>query len=234
MLKWLREMRLAPAATTPGRYLEGLRAEKRTATIGKIRVTQGLPAAKQLAWLFVKNPSVLQSKDAPTLAHVLQDVEVAHVYKAARTFVDMVRHKQPEVLDPWLEACAGSSVKALRTFAVEIRQDYRAVPSALELPWSNAPTEGHVTRLKFINLRVCASGCCCHHQECRRSIKRRAEGMISGSQARTFGQQGVSQGFSGVMVSQLPTHAGYSLPFLTHQLESSGDQLGMLQVGGVG
>ena len=72
------------------------------------------------------------------------------------------------------------------------------------------------------------------NQECRRSIKRRAEGMISGSQARTFGQQGVSQGFSGVMVSQLPTHAGYSLPFLTHQLESSGDQLGMLQVGGVG
>ncbi len=41
-------------------------------------------------------------------------------------------------------------MKALHTFASSVQQDYGAVRSALELPWSNAQTEGHVTRLKFI------------------------------------------------------------------------------------
>ncbi len=150
VLKWMRDKRLTPAPTTPGRYLEGIRAEKRTAVVNTDGATSKLPSSKQLAWLFVKDPSALQGSDAPTLARALQDTEVAHVYKAIRTFVDMVRHKQPEVLDPWLEACAESSVNALRTFAAGIRQDYRAVRSALALPWSNAQTEGQVTRLKFI------------------------------------------------------------------------------------
>lgn len=154
VLKWMLEKRLAPAPTTPGRYLESVRAEKKTAATLAAGTTLGLPSAKQLAWLFVRDPSVLQSKDAPTLAHVLQDVEVAQVHKAVRTFVDMVRHKQPEVLDTWLEACAESSAKALRTFAAGIKQDYQAVRSALALPWSNAQTEGQVTRLKFIKRQM--------------------------------------------------------------------------------
>ena len=62
-----------------------------------------------------------------------------------------MRHKRPEKLDSWLEACAASSVNALRTFAAGIQQDVKAVRTALELPcWSNAQTEGQVTRLKFI------------------------------------------------------------------------------------
>ncbi len=65
-------------------------------------------------------------------------------------FVDLVRRKRPEKLDTWLEGCAASSVNALQTFAAGIRQGYKAVRSALELPWSNAQTEGQVTRLKFI------------------------------------------------------------------------------------
>lgn len=154
VLKWMREKRLTPALTTPGRYLKGVRVEKKTAATLASGTSVGLPSAKQLAWLFVKDPCALQSKDTPTFARVLQDAEVAQVYKATRSFVDMVRHKQPEVLDPWLEACAGSSVKALRTFAAGIRQDYQAVRSALALPWSNAQTEGQVTRLKFIKRQM--------------------------------------------------------------------------------
>ncbi len=60
-----------------------------------------------------------------------------------------------------------------------------------------------------------------------------AEGMISGSQARTFGQQGVFERFGGAVLGQLPADAGCLLPFLTHQFERSVNQLNMLQVGGV-
>ena len=69
-------------------------------------------------------------------------------------FVDMVRQKRPEALDPWHELSTKSSVKALRTFAAGIKQDYQAVRSALELPWSNGQTEGQVTRLKFIKRQM--------------------------------------------------------------------------------
>ncbi len=154
VLKWMREQRLTPAPTTPGRYVEGVREEKRTAVRKNTGSTTRLPSAKQLAWLFVQEPSTLQKVDAETLSHVRQDAEVARVYEVARTFVDMVRQKQPMELDPWLETCAESSVKALRTFAAGIKQDYEAVRSALELPWSNAQTEGQVTRLKFIKRQM--------------------------------------------------------------------------------
>lgn len=150
VLKWMRETRRTPAPTTPGRYLEGMRTEKRAAAGKPAGALPSLPSAKQLAWFFIQDPAKAPSKHARVLARVLQDTEVAHVYALVRTFVDLVRHKRPEALDAWLEGCAVSSVNALRTFAAGIRQDDKAVRSALTLPWSNAQTEGQVTRLKFI------------------------------------------------------------------------------------
>ena len=153
VLTWMREERLMPAPTTLGQFVEKVREEKRMA-VRKTGSPPELVSAKQLAWLFIQEPSKLQKVDAQTLTRVRQDVEVAHIYDLARTFVDMVRQKKPEALDPWLETCAVSSVKALRTFAAGIRQDYEAVRSALELPWSNGQTEGQVTRLKFIKRQM--------------------------------------------------------------------------------
>jgi len=150
VLKWMREMRRTPAPTTPGRYLEGVRAEKRTAVEQHTGPIPRLPSAKQLAWLFIQEPAKAPVKNALILARVLQDAEVAHVYALARTFVNLVRQKRPEALNAWLDECAASSVNALHTFAAGIRQDDKAVRSALKLPWSNAQTEGQVTRLKFI------------------------------------------------------------------------------------
>lgn len=154
VLKWMRERRRSPAPTTPGKYVESLQAQKQAAVTKGTGTTPELPSTKQLAWLFVQEPATLQNEAAPILARVLQDAEVAHVHKLARRFVDMVRQKRPEELDTWLEACAESSVRALRTFAAGIRQDYQAVRSALALPWSNAQTEGQVTRLKFIKRQM--------------------------------------------------------------------------------
>ncbi len=58
--------------------------------------------------------------------------------------------------------------------------------------------------------------------------------MILGCHQISLGHQGVFQSFSGVMLNQLPSQARYSLPFQTHQLEGSLDELSMLQVGCVG
>jgi hypothetical protein len=57
--------------------------------------------------------------------------------------------------------------------------------------------------------------------------------MILGGHTRTFGQRGISRGFSGVILGLLPTQTKYSLPFLAHQLEGLVDQLDMLQMGSI-
>jgi len=48
VLKWMREKRLTPAPTTPGKYLEGVWTEKRAAVVKKAAAIPGLPSAKQL------------------------------------------------------------------------------------------------------------------------------------------------------------------------------------------
>ena len=58
VLKWMREERRTPAPTTPGNYVERVREEKLTA-VKKTGVTPELPSAKQLAWLFIQEPSTL-------------------------------------------------------------------------------------------------------------------------------------------------------------------------------
>ena len=66
------------------------------------------------------------------------------------------------------------------------------------------------------------------NQECRQTPKPRSEGVISGSQARTFGHQGISQSFRGVLLGLFPAQTRCSLPFLTHQLERLVDQFSVL------
>ena len=66
----------------------------------------------------------------------------------------MVREKRPEDLDGWLAACAGSGISVLQTFAKRLRQDYAAVRTALEEPWSSGQAEGQTGRLKTLKRQM--------------------------------------------------------------------------------
>lgn len=153
VLKWMRDKRPTPAPTTPGRYLEDIHKEKTAPTQG-VETRAKLPSTKQLAWLFIREPSNLQAEDALTLSQILQDSEVARVHELVRRFVDMVQQKKPAELLPWLETCTASGIKDVCTFATGIQQDYEAVFSAVGLPWSNGQTEGQVTRLKLLKRQM--------------------------------------------------------------------------------
>jgi transposase len=66
-------------------------------------------------------------------------------------FQEMVRHGQAEDLNTGLEeATAGP----LASFARGLKADQPAVAAALSLPWSNGPTEGHITRLKLLKRQM--------------------------------------------------------------------------------
>jgi transposase len=62
----------------------------------------------------------------------------------------MVRDRRPEALDSWINACRASGISELKTFAEGLEREESISSAAVELPFSNGVSEGHVHRLKMI------------------------------------------------------------------------------------
>ena len=62
----------------------------------------------------------------------------------------IVRQRQPERLDDWLERTAQSGIAPLAAFVNGVRRDYAAVKAGITFDYSNGPTEGHINRLKML------------------------------------------------------------------------------------
>jgi hypothetical protein len=78
------------------------------------------------------------------------DETIAH----AEAFTGLIRDHAPDRLDPWLQRAQDSTVRHLRSFAKRLSADYDAVRAAVDLAWSNGPTEGHINRLKTIKRQM--------------------------------------------------------------------------------
>ena len=72
----------------------------------------------------------------------------------AAEFRGLVRERQPEAFDRWLEAAKGSEVAEMKGFAEGLIQDHEAVRAALTHEWSSGQTEGQINRLKFIKRQM--------------------------------------------------------------------------------
>ena len=70
----------------------------------------------------------------------------------------IVRERDVEVFDPWLEQCVTSSLPDLQTVAQGLRQDYSASKAASTLPYSNGPVEGQINKLKFVKRSMYGRG----------------------------------------------------------------------------
>jgi transposase len=102
-------------------------------------------------------PAALRRADAATVAQIAQDANVARVIALVRRFVALVRERPAHaaaVFDAWLADVRASGVRAVQTFAAGLEQDGAAVRAALTTPWSNAQSEGHVTKLKLLKRQM--------------------------------------------------------------------------------
>jgi transposase len=68
----------------------------------------------------------------------------------AQDFAEIVRARQSDRFDSWLDRATASGVAPLRRFAIGLRGDYAAVKAGLTLNWSNGPVEGQMNRLKML------------------------------------------------------------------------------------
>jgi transposase len=80
--------------------------------------------------------------------------ELAEATALARDFAHLVRERQPDDLEPWLERAASSLLDAFQRFATRLREDYDSIKAGVTLPWSNGPVEGHINRLKMLKRQM--------------------------------------------------------------------------------
>jgi transposase len=110
---------------------------------------------RRATWLVLRRAEKRTEAQAQQLAQLhAQSAEVAEAIDLAQDFTHLVRQRQPEHLDPWLERASTSALEAVRRFASGLRDDYAAVKAGVTLPWSSGPVEGHINRLKMVKRQM--------------------------------------------------------------------------------
>jgi transposase len=109
-----------------------------------------LPASRRLVWLLVQFDDRLDEDAQRQRTRLCSLPEVQAAWALARQFREMVRDRRPEALDLWISTCRASDISELKTFADGLEREEGIIRAALELPFSNGVSEGHVHRLKMI------------------------------------------------------------------------------------
>src|SRR5215471_584457 len=147
-----------------------------TAYVSRIRQAQGIPPRRQgrrqslpvvaepvaqpltprrATWLVLRREGKRTDDEAQQLTQLhAQSAEVAEAIDLAQDFTHLVRQRQPEHLEPWLERASTSALEAVRRFTSGLRDDYAAVKAGVTLPWSTSPVEGHINRLKMLKRQM--------------------------------------------------------------------------------
>lgn len=113
-----------------------------------------LPSARRAAWLFLKDPAELTDEERLFTAELIESsAEIKQAITLTKQFQELVKTRNIDLLDQWLLAAENLSAK-WKNFVKGLRQDGRAVESALTSDWSNGQTEGQVNRLKFLKRQM--------------------------------------------------------------------------------
>jgi transposase len=164
MLRELRERGFRGNYATVLRYLNRLRAAQGNARPHRSRAQPGPPlvaAPKRVltprtaAWLVLRRSEHRDAEDQALLAGLREHSGVLdEAIELAEEFAALVRGREPERLDPWLQRAQNGAVPSLRRFAESLSADYKAVRAAVTLDWSNGPVEGQINRLKTIKRQM--------------------------------------------------------------------------------
>jgi transposase len=132
---------------------------------GHRRARQPLPAVvepacqpltpRRATWLVLRRETKRTEAEAQQLTQLhAQSPAVAEAIDLAQGFATLVRQRQPECLEPWLQRATTSAVDAVQRFAAGLYEDYEAVKAGVTLPWSTGPVEGHINRLKMLKRQM--------------------------------------------------------------------------------
>ena len=109
------------------------------------------PSPRQAAWTLLTHPdqrTELQKHQVALWCEACAELSMTH--ELAQTFGTMVRARQADHLDKWINTAVTSGIPIWSRFAAGLQSDDQAVSNALKLPWSNGLVEGSIQRLKLI------------------------------------------------------------------------------------
>jgi transposase len=136
------------------RHAQGLRPREQRPghTLPLVVEAQHKPLTTRRATrLVLKQPMKCTEADTQLLTHLqAQHREIAGAIALAQDFCALMRARQPDDLDTWLERAMASPVAPLQRFATGLCADYDAVKAGITLEWSNGPVEGQINRLKML------------------------------------------------------------------------------------
>jgi transposase len=140
------------------RQAQGLPPRQRTPRQPRPEVVEPQTPAltpRGATWLILKREEKREADDQQQTAQLQgQHDELAEAIDLAQDLAELVRRRQPERLDSWLERAAQSALKAFERFASGLRDDYEAVKAGLTLCWSTGPVEGQINRLKMLKRQM--------------------------------------------------------------------------------
>ncbi len=117
------------------------------------------PSAHEVALLFLRRLGDRTDEQRAYVERLLQgDADIAAAYAVTQDFATMLRQREGERLDLWIEDAASSGIEDLTRFALGLRDDYDAVQAGLTLEYSNGQVEGQVTRLKLVRRSMYGRG----------------------------------------------------------------------------
>lgn len=109
---------------------------------------------RRAAWLGLQQPDNRASTDKVLLARLKQDPNFTLAIELAEDFIKLVRYRQGEQFDEWLEQALQSTLAPFRRFAESLKEDYAAVKAGLTLAVSNGQVEGQINRLKMLKRQM--------------------------------------------------------------------------------
>ena len=106
-------------------------------------------------WLVMRRETTLNDADKEQLAWLqAHEGEIAEAITLTQDFAALVRQRQPDKLDTWLERAIASCLQPFQRFAKGLREDYAAVKAGVTLSWSTGPVEGQINRLKMLKRQM--------------------------------------------------------------------------------
>jgi transposase len=111
-------------------------------------------SSRGASFLMILPPSKRTQAQRQQIEQMNLNEDLRAVYLLSQEFVTMLKDRQVEALDSWLDRAKACHVTELTSFVNGIRRDYAAVRAAFSSEWSNGTTEGHVNRLKFLKRQM--------------------------------------------------------------------------------
>src|SRR3989440_787763 len=131
------------------RHIETLKQASVQASLNPDRLHKF--TASTAGWLFVRDKKSLDEIEQEDLATFCQaSPTLRRAYDFVQDFMQMVRKREGQRLDTWLERVATSDLAELQQFANGVEKDKAAVKAGLTWSINNGQVEGQVTKLKLI------------------------------------------------------------------------------------